>query len=236
MSGKLNVLCSGAFIDAFTRLSPLLERTIDAELCVLPGSSVSTKKNAIPMRLRGGEPCDVAILFDEVASELEEEGIIRPGSKRQLASSSIGMAVPQGARRPDISTVRALRETLLDASSIAYSSSQSGVYLSTVLFPKLGITQAIQTKCLRVEAERVGAVVARGDAEIGFQQMSELLSMTGITVVGPLPPDVQRVTVISAGVPVQAANPEAAATLIQRLRSDEARPVLVSVGLDSSNQ
>jgi molybdate transport system substrate-binding protein len=124
------------------------------------------------------------------------------------------MAVRAGAPKPDISSVEALKRTLLEAKSIAYSAQVSGVYLATELFPRLGIADQVRAKSLRIERERVGAVVARGDAEIGFQQVSELLPIAGIDYVGPLPAEVQRVTVFSAGIAVGAKSPEAARALI----------------------
>ena len=129
------------------------------------------------------------------------------------------MAVRSGARKPDISSVDALKRTLLEAKSIAYSSSVSGIYLSTELFQRLGIAEQIAAKCQKVERERVGAVVARGDAEIGFQQVSELLPIQGIDYVGPLPAEVQKVTVFSAGVAAGSKNPDAARALIRFLAS-----------------
>ena len=113
-------------------------------------------------------------------------------SRIDLARSSIGMAVRAGAPKPDISSVEALKRTLLQAKSIAYSASVSGRYLSTELFPRLGIADQVMGKSRRIEGERVGDVVARGEAEIGFQQISELLPVRGIDYVGPLPPEVQR--------------------------------------------
>jgi molybdate transport system substrate-binding protein len=132
------------------------------------------------------------------------------------------MAVRRGAPKPDISTVEALRRTLLDAKSVAYSASVSGAYLSNELFQRLGVADRVLPKSRRVENERVGAVVARGEAEIGFQQISELLPVPGIDLVGPLPSDVQRVTVFSAGIGVAATQPAVAKSFIDFLASPAA--------------
>ena len=155
-----------------------------------------------------------------------------PGSRVDLVRSSIGVAVRAGAPKPDISSVEALKRTLLGAKSIAYSASASGVYLSQELFPRLGIADQIKAKCHRIANEPVGAVVARGDAEIGFQQISELLPVAGIDYVGPLPPDVQKVTVFSAGVAVGAKHPEAARALIKFLASPAVVPAITKSGLE----
>jgi molybdate transport system substrate-binding protein len=153
-------------------------------------------------------------------------------SRVDLVRSSIGMAVRKGAPRPDISTVEALKRTLLEAKSIAYSASASGVYLSTEMFQKLGIADQVMPKAKRIESERVGTVVARGDAEIGFQQVSELLPIAGIDYVGLLPPEVQKVTVFSAGIATKAQQPDAARELIRFLSSSAAAPAIARTGLE----
>ncbi len=142
------------------------------------------------------------------------------------------MAVKAGAPKPDISTVEALKRTLLAAKSIAYSDSASGVYLSTELFPKLGIAEQIKGKCKKIEADPVGGVVASGEAEIGFQQISELLPVKGIDIVGELPPGAQRVTVFAAGIPVTSKHPEAAKALIQWLASPAHYTAIEKTGLE----
>jgi molybdate transport system substrate-binding protein len=142
------------------------------------------------------------------------------------------MAVRAGAPKPDITTVAALRSTLLAAKSIAYSDSASGVYVSTVLFRTLGIEAQVRPKAREIKSERVGNVVARGEAEIGFQQVSELLPVPGISFVGPLPPEVQKVTVYAAGIVRGAAHPGAAKALIAYLASPKAIPALRASGLE----
>jgi molybdate transport system substrate-binding protein len=143
------------------------------------------------------------------------------------------MAVRAGARKPDISTVDALTRTLLQARSIAYSASVSGEYLSNELLQRLGIADQVLSKCRRIEGgERVGAVVARGEAEIGFQQISELLPIPGIDHVTPLPPEVQKVSVFSAGVALSTGNLDAANALINFLASPEAAGAITKSGLE----
>jgi molybdate transport system substrate-binding protein len=149
-----------------------------------------------------------------------------------LAESRIGVAIRAGAPKPDVSTVEGLRRALLTASSIAYSASASGVYVSTELYKKLGIEADVMPKSRRILSERVAAVVARGDAEIGFQQISEIIGIPGAELVGPLPKEVQQVTVFSAGVVTNAGQPEAAAELIRFLSSADAAETVSSTGLD----
>src|SRR6476659_4472056 len=156
-----------------------------------------------------------------------------PRARRvDLAESRIGVAVRAGAPKPDISTVDALRRTLLGASSIAYSASASGVYISTELYKRLGIEAEVMPKSRRILSERAAAVVARGEAEIGFQQISEIIGIPGAELVGPLPTEVQQVTVFSAGVLTIASQPEAAAELIRFLASPDAAETVASTGLD----
>ena len=163
---------------------------------------------------------------------LISEGRVAGASRVYLARSSIGMAVRRGAPKPDISSVEALKRTLLRAKSIAYSAQVSGIYLSTELFPQLGIVDEVMKKSVRVDVGRVGTVVARGEAEIGFQQISELLEVPGVDYVGPLPPEVQRVTVFSAAVAVGAKNPAAARALIEFFTSPSGIATMAKSGLD----
>jgi molybdate transport system substrate-binding protein len=196
------------------------------------GASLGNAPDSIPMRLQRGEPVDLVILADSALEDLIAQGKVRRGSRVDLVRSTIGLAVRAGAPKPDISTVAALTRTLLDAKSIAYSASASGVYVSTELYKRLGIADRVATKSRRIESERVGAVVARGDAEIGFQQVSELLPIEGITYLGPLPEEVQRVTVFSAGIAANAKSPDAARALVAFLQSAAAAPVISKTGLE----
>jgi molybdate transport system substrate-binding protein len=171
-------------------------------------------------------------MADAALVNLIKDGKVLAESRLTLARSSIGMAVRAGAPRPDISSVDALKRTLLQAKSIAYSSSVSGHYLANELFQRLGIADQILRKSRRIEGERVGAAVARGEAEIGFQQVSELLPVTGIDYVGPLPPEVQKDTVFSAGVAVGTRISEAAHALIRFLASPEAAHAITKSGME----
>ena len=145
------------------------------------------------------------------------------GSRVDLARSGIGVAVRAGASRPDIGSVDAFKRALRQARSIAHSSSASGVYLES-LFQRLGIAAELAPKIRKVEGEPVGQVVARGEAEIGFQQVSELLPVAGIDYVGPLPAEIQEITVFAAGIPVGAPHPEAARASIEFLTVARRRP------------
>lgn len=219
---KITVVTSGAFTAAYLQLVPEYERASHTKLLTEFGPSMGTTHNAIPIRLERGEVIDVVIMAAPALDDLIKHGKVRAESRVDLVESKMGMAVKAGAPRPDISTLDALKRALLAAKSIAYSDSASGVYLSTELFPKLGIADQIKAKCRKIEADPVGGVVASGEVEIGFQQISELRPVKGIDIVGELPPGAQRITVFAAGIPVTSTQPEAAKALIQWLASPAA--------------
>jgi molybdate transport system substrate-binding protein len=228
---EVRVMTSGAFTAAFLELAPQFERTTGHRI-VIEATSSGTGATSIAARLERGEAIDVVIVDSEALDRLIRNGQVRAGTRVDLARSAIGMAVRQGAPKPDISSLAALRETLLAAKSIAYSSSVSGTYLSTELFQRLGIADQVLPKSRRIVGERVGAVVARGEAEIGFQQVSELLPEPGIDFVGPLPADAQHVMIVAAGVGTAAANAAVAARLIEFLASSVAIPTIEKTALE----
>jgi molybdate transport system substrate-binding protein len=221
---EIHVVTSGGFTAAYLELVSQYESTTHNRLITEFGPSMGTTHNAIPVRLDRGEAIDVVILAVPALEELIKQGKVRADSRVDLVQSKIGMAVKAGAPHPDISTVDALKRTLLAAKSIAYSDSASGVYLSTELFPKLGI-----------EADPVGGVVATGEFEIGFQQISELRPVKGIDIVGELPPGAQKITVFSAGIPTTATHVDAAKALIQWLASPAAYAAIRKSGLEPAN-
>jgi molybdate transport system substrate-binding protein len=218
---EIKVMTSGGFTAAYLELAPEFERATGHHV-VTESTSIGAGPTGIVARLDRGEAIDVVIVAEQDLERLMQAGRIRSGTRVDLARSAIGMAVRRGAPKPDISSVDALRRTLLEARSIAYSASVSGTYLSTELFQQLGIADRVLPKSRRIEDERVATVVARGDAEIGFQQISELLPVPGIDLVGPLPPAVQRVTVFAAGIGAAAAQPALARQFIDFLASPAA--------------
>ena len=229
---EIKVVTSGAFTAAYLELVPEYERASHDKLVTEFGPSMGTTHNAIPVRLGRGEAIDVVIMAAPALDDLTKQGKIRADSRVDLVQSKIGMAVKAGAPKPDISTLDALKRTLLAAKSIAYSDSASGVYLSTELFPKLGIADQIKSKCLKIEADPVGGVVASGEVEIGFQQISELRPVKGIDIVGELPPGAQRVIVFAAAIPTTSKHPEAAKALIQWLASPANYTLIQKTGLE----
>jgi molybdate transport system substrate-binding protein len=190
---------------------------------------------SIPSRLVRGEAADVVILDGGAADELGKRGLVQASTKTELARSLIGMVVQAGAEKPDIGSVEALKRTLKAAKSIAYSDSGSGTYLSTKLFAQLGIADDIAGKSRKIRGppsgEPVAAVVARGEAEIGFQQVAELIHVPGITFVGALPAEVQPVFSFAGVLTQTVQQAEAASALLRFLASSEAVPVISKGGL-----
>src|SRR5689334_16432987 len=234
-AADVKVMISAGFYGVYSELGPTFERTSGHHLVTTRGPSMGDSPEAIPTRLARGETADVVILDGGMADELGNKGFVRVESKRQLARSLIGMVVRAGAVKPDIDSVEALRNTLLAANSIAYSDSGSGTYLSTRLFPELGIADQISGKSRKVRGppsgEPVAAVVARGEAEIGFQQVAELIHVPGVTFVGTIPTDVQPTVFFAGAVTTSSTQPEAASALLRFLTSSDAAPVITKAGL-----
>ena len=234
-AADVQVMISSGFHGVYSELAPAFERASGHHLITTRGPSMGDSPEAIPARLARGEAADVVILDGGAADELGKQGLVRSDSKVELARSLIGMVVRSGAEKPDIGSVEAFRTTLLGAKSIAYSDSGSGTYLSTTLFPKLGIAEQIAGKSRKVRGppsgEPVAAVVARGETEIGFQQVSELIHVPGITFVGTIPAEVQPAIFFAGALTRTVRQPEAASALIRFLASPEAAPVISKAGL-----
>jgi molybdate transport system substrate-binding protein len=228
----VKVVSSGGFAAAYRALAPEFERTTRNTLVTSWGPSMGNTPDAIPLRIQRGEPIDVVIMVGYALDDLIKQGKVIADSRVDLARSSIGVAVRADAPKPDISSVDALRRALLAAKSIAYSDSASGVYVSTELFKRLGIAGQVAGKSRMIPAEPVGAVVARGEAEIGLQQVSELKPIAGIVLVGPLPPELQKITIFSAGIVVGAREPDAARALIAFLTSPTAADAIRESGME----
>jgi molybdate transport system substrate-binding protein len=231
-AAEVRVMISGGLTAAFNALVPEFERASGNKVLTAYGPSMGTTVNAIPVRLERGEPADVLIMVGYALGDLIKNGKVIADSRVDLVKSPIGIAVKAGAPKPDIGSSDALKRALLAAKSIAYSDSASGVYVSTEMFGKLGIADDMKSKAKMIPATPVGEIVARGEAEIGFQQISELKPVSGIDIVGPLPDELQKITVFSAGIATAAKEPEAGKALIKFLASPAARDTIVKSGLD----
>lgn len=229
---ELHVVSSGGFAAAYKELAPQFEQATGNTLVASWGPSMGTTVDAVPQRLARHEPIDVVIMVGYALGKLVDQGVVAAGDRVNLAESLIGVVVKQGAAHPDIGTVDALRRTLLAAKSVAYSDSASGVYIETEMFKKLGIEAEMRGRARMIPAEPVGQVVARGEAEIGFQQISELQPIAGIELVGPLPAGVQQVTVFSGGVLETSAHKEAGRALLKFLVAPGALAAIRRSGME----
>jgi molybdate transport system substrate-binding protein len=232
---EVRVMISAGFYSVYEQLGPAFERASGHRLITTRGPSMGDSPEAIPTRLARGETADVVIMDGAAADELAKRGLVRANSKVDLARSQVGMVVRAGAAVPNISSVEAFRRTLVAAKSIAYSDSASGVYLSTILFAKLGVADQVAGRSRKVRGppsgEPVAAVVARGEVEIGFQQVSELIHVPGVTFVGPIPAELQPGFSFVGAITRGARQPDAALALLRFLSSPEAASTIGKAGL-----
>jgi molybdate transport system substrate-binding protein len=231
-AAEVHVMISGGLSAAYNALVPEFEKATGNKVVTAYGPSMGTTVNAIPMRLERGEAADVLILVGYALDDLIKKGKAVPGSRVDLVNSKIGVAVKAGSPKPDISTADAVKRALLAAKSVAYSDSASGVYVSTEMFDKLGIAADMKDKAKKIPATPVAEIVAKGEAELGLQQISELKAVSGVDIVGPLPEALQKITVFSAGIATASKEPEAGRALIKFLASPAARQTIVSSGLE----
>lgn len=223
----LIVMCSAAVRPAFAAMAPAFGHPTT----LVMAASMGTLPTTIPNRLRAGEMADVLLMAGDALDGLIADGLAMPGSRVDIARSFIGLAVRAGAAVPDISTVDALVATLLAAGSIGYSASASGVYFERVMLPALGLAKALAARLVQVQGRPVASAVAAGEVEIGLQQISELIPVPGIHIVGPLPEGAQQVTVFSGGIAAGAAQAEAGRALLRFMAAAEQAEVLRGVGL-----
>jgi len=234
-AAEVHVMISAGFYEVYAELGPAFERASGHRLITTRGPSMGDSPEAIPTRLARGEVADVVILDGGSADELSKRGLVRASSKVELALSQIGMVVRAGAAKPNIGSVEAFRRTLLAAKSIGYSDSSSGTYLSSTLFAKLGVADQVAGKVRKVRGppsgEAVAAVVARGGVEIGFQQVSELIHVAGVTFVGAIPAELQPGFAFAGAITSAARQPDAALALLRFLASPEVASTILKAGL-----
>jgi len=236
LAADIRVVTSGAFTEAYKKLVPIYEAASGHKVISSYGASIGNAPDSIPSRFARGEAFDLVILSEGGLEALMRGGKLVKGSRVDVVRSQIGAAVRKGTPKPDISTVAALTQTLLNAKSVAYSASASGVYLSTEMFAKLGVQERLAVTGKKILSERVGAVVARGDAELGFQQVSELIYFKELDFIGTLPDEVQQTIFFSAGLVEGAAQPELARHLLRFLTSPAVADIVRATGLDPVDQ
>jgi molybdate transport system substrate-binding protein len=226
-AAEIKVLASGAIKEAYLELIPQFEKASEHKVVTTWAGTVDIKK-----RMAAGEVFDLVIVASPELEAFIQEGKMVAGSRADLVRSGVGVAVRAGAPKPDIGSAEALKKALLAAKSIGYSTGPSGVYLAS-LFERMGIADAVKPKLKQTQpGVLVGSIIASGEAEIGFQQVSELIHVPGIDFIGPLPADVQKITVFSAGIHSGAKEPEAAKGLVKFLTAPAAAPVFKKHGLE----
>jgi len=225
-AAEIKVLASGATKEVIDELLPAFEISSGNKVNIAFTGTANIKK-----RVAAGEAYDLIIVGGPVIDAFVQQGKVTAGSRADLMKSGVGVAVRAGAPKPDIGSSDALKKTLLSAKSIGYSSGPSGDYVIS-LVERMGITNQIKPKMKQVPSgTRISAMIAGGEVEIGFQQISELIHEKGIDYLGPLPSEVQKITVFSAGLQAGAKEPEAAKALVKVLKSPEAATVIKNHGM-----
>lgn len=236
MRTEFRVMTSGAFTAAYKALVPQLEK-LTGKTVITVTTSIGTGDTSIPNRLKRGEIADIVIVADGVLRQFIADGLVLAEGATTIARSMMGFAVRAGAPDPAVRTADDLRRALLAARAIGYSASESGKYYTTVLAQQLGIAGQVLPKSRLVSGgERVGAVIARGELDFGFQQISELLPVQGIAHITPLPPELQKVSSFMAGIGTHSPDKDAARKVIAFLASAEAAKAITGSGLEPISQ
>ena len=230
-AAEIAVMMPAALTSVYDKVKEDFEKQTGHKLIQVIGPSMGATPQAIPNRLGRGEAADVVIMARGPLDLLAQKNLVVASSETNLALSSIAMAVKKGALKPDISSAAAVRKALLNAKSVGYSDSSSGVYISNQMFKNLGIDKEMAAKSHKVEATPVAERVADGTYEIGFQQLSELMPVPGIDIVGLLPDELQLITTFSAGLAGNSKSPDAGKALIAYLASPKAHAAITVSGL-----
>jgi molybdate transport system substrate-binding protein len=225
-AAELKVLASGAVKEAYTEMFPQFEKASGHKIVIIWAGTNDIKK-----KIDGGEVYDLIVIASPQMDDFIKDGKVAAGSKADLVKSGVGVAVKAGAPKPDFSSSEALKKAVLAAKSVGYSQGPSGVYMVS-LFEKMGIADAVKAKAKVVTPGiPVATVVRNGEADIGFQQVSELIHEPGIDFLGPLPAEIQRITTFSGGVHAQSKEPVAAKALQSFLTEPARAPSLKRHGL-----
>lgn len=224
---QIAVLSTGGLKPVLLELAPLFEKTsgITLDLSFSPANRLKSEIDA-------GKAFDVAILTPPLIDELIKDGRIADGSAATIARTGVGLAVREGAAKPDIGSVEAFKRALLDARSVAYTTAgQSGVHFAGVI-ERLGIAAQVKAKAMTLTSGAIGELVAKGEAEFAVQLIPELMAVSGIEVVGPLPAELQAPVIMTAGIGAHAKDTAAAQALIKYLTAADVVPVIKAKGLE----
>jgi len=233
----IDVIATGAVSGAFKRIVPGFEQATGDKLVLAWGPSMGASPDAIPNRIASGQPADVVIMVGSAMDKLIHDGKFVTSTRVDIAQSGIGVGVRVGSPVPDVSTAAALRQALLDAKSVGYSEGASGTYITQTLLKQLGVADQVAAKRKVIPGKQlVGEALARGEVDLGLQQISELRVVPGVTYVGPIPAELQQISVISAAVSAQARHLDAAKAFVSYLTGSAATQAIQASGLDLPSQ
>ncbi|WP_078004704.1 substrate-binding domain-containing protein [Izhakiella australiensis] len=232
----LTVFCSGGLMGVLQQLAPAWQQRSGVRLQIESAPSMGSTPQSIPQRLAHHQQADVLVMVDDGIKPLVEHKWVSLNNRVPLANSYVALAIPAGKKKPDISTPDKLKAVLLKAHHVAYSDSASGRYVSESLYKKLGIERQMAAKSEMIPATPVGKIVASGKADVGFQQLSELQVVKGITVVGLIPDSLQKTTLYSAIPLDNSAHPSQARDFIHYLSSAHVASIIRQKGMSPLNQ
>jgi len=231
-AAEIKVLTAGAYKAVLVALVPEFEKSTGHKV-VLDNDTAG----ALQKRISGGEAFDLAVITPRVVGDLAKDGKVATGSQTNLARVGIGVVVKEGAPVPNIATVDAFKQAVLEAKSVAYidpaSGGSSGIYLDQ-LFQKMGIADQVKPKAKLKQGGYVAELIVNGEAELGIHQISEIVPVKGAHLVGPLPAEIQNYTTYAGGISAAAKEPEAAKALLSLLTSETAVAVLKSRGMEAA--
>ncbi|MDO9413726.1 MAG: molybdate ABC transporter substrate-binding protein [Pseudolabrys sp.] len=232
-AAEIKVLTAGAFKQVVVALVPAFEKQTGHKVTVDNGTAGELQK-----RIEGGEAFDVAVITPALVDALAAKGAIVPGSRVNLASVGVGVMVKEGAAKPDVSTVEAFKQALLDAKTVAYidpkSGGSSGLYIEK-LIDQLGVGEAVRAKAKLKNGGYVADLIVSGEAELGIHQISEIVPVKGVVLIGPLPKEIQNTTTYAAGLSAKAQEKDAAQALIKMLSGPAAADLLKSKGMEPAS-
>lgn len=229
---QLEVIISGGFQGPYNQLLPAFEKSTGIKVTTKSGASQGSGPKTIKAQLAAGVTADVVILSREGLAELITQNRILPNSDVDLAQAPLGLAVPTGIPKPDISTIKTFTDTLVNAKKIVVPGSTSGIYLTTELFPKLGISKHITVQVTERGSQATTLLAAR-EANAAVQPSSELVNIPGVEYVGPIPSELQLIQTFAAAITSNVANPTAAKKLIEFLSSPNAAAAIKNGGINT---
>ncbi len=232
-TAQVKVIMSGGFATAYKQVLPEFERTTGIKVTTGSGASQGSGPDTIAGQIGRGEPVDVVIMSREGLDLLIADGKIKKGTDRDLAETPMGVAVRSGERRPDIGTLESFKQTLVSAKAVAYPGSTTGMFMTTTLFPRLGIAEEIAGKVtITTRGAEAVALVAKGEAELALQPVSELVHQPGVDFIGLFPPEAQYISVFSAAIVANSRETESSRRLIEFLASAKATAAIKNSGMD----